>query len=95
MKPTHTIQKSTFLINVIHFSLTYMDNVNVKIYNQIIILRHDTLFVVYQFRFDPQSIEIECFKYQHLMSKLTKDRFVKIHRTIRVHLAAQVLSQNS
>ena len=51
--------------------------------------------MVYQFRFDPQSIEIECFKYQHLMSKLTKDRFVKIHRTIRVHLAAQVLSQNS
>ena len=79
MKPTHKIQKSIFLINVMQFCLIHMDNVNVKIYNQITILRHDIKFVAYQCRFDPQSIEIECFKYQHLMSKLTKARFVKIH----------------
>ena len=48
--------------------------------------------MVYQFRFDPQSIEIECFKYQHLMSKLTKDRFVKIQIDQEgVHLPAQLL----
>ena len=56
-----------------------MNNVNVKIYNQITKLRHDIKFVVYQFRFDLQSIEIECFKYQHLMSRLTKTVLLKIH----------------